>query len=33
MSDVDGHEYVDFHGGYGVGLAGHAHPAIVAAVN
>ncbi len=31
--DVDGHEYVDFHGGYGVGLAGHAHPAIVAAVN
>ena len=30
--DVDGHEYVDYHGGYGVGLAGHAHPAIVAAV-
>jgi glutamate-1-semialdehyde 2,1-aminomutase len=30
--DVDGHEYVDFHGGYGVGLAGHAHPAIVEAV-
>lgn len=30
--DVDGHEYVDYHGGYGVGLAGHAHPAIVEAV-
>src|SRR5690242_13273893 len=31
--DVDGHEYVDYHGGYGVGLAGHAHPAIVEAVS
>jgi glutamate-1-semialdehyde 2,1-aminomutase len=30
--DVDGNEYVDLHGGYGAGLAGHAHPAIVAAV-
>jgi glutamate-1-semialdehyde 2,1-aminomutase len=30
--DVDGCEYADFHGGYGVSLAGHAHPAIVAAV-
>ncbi len=30
--DLDGHEYVDFHGGYGVALAGHAHPAIVAAI-
>ena len=30
--DVDGVEYSDFHGGYGVSLAGHAHPAIVAAV-
>jgi glutamate-1-semialdehyde 2,1-aminomutase len=30
--DVDGNEYVDLHGGYGVGLAGHAHPAIVEAV-
>ena len=29
--DVDGTEYVDLHGGYGVQLAGHAHPAIVAA--
>jgi len=27
--DVDGNEYVDMHGGYGAGLAGHAHPAIV----
>ena len=32
LYDVDGHEYVDMHGGYGVSLAGHAHPAIVAAV-
>ena len=31
--DVDGHEYVDLHGGYGVMLSGHAHPAIVAAVS
>ena len=30
--DADGNEYSDFHGGYGVSLAGHAHPAIVAAV-
>jgi glutamate-1-semialdehyde 2,1-aminomutase len=30
--DVDGTEYVDLHGGYGAGLAGHAHPAIVAAI-
>ncbi len=30
--DVDGTEYSDFHGGYGVSLAGHAHPAIVRAV-
>ena len=29
--DVDGVEYSDFHGGYGVSLAGHAHPAVVAA--
>jgi glutamate-1-semialdehyde 2,1-aminomutase len=32
LYDVDGNEYVDMHGGYGVSLAGHAHPAIVAAV-
>jgi len=30
--DVDGNEYVDLHGGYGAMLAGHAHPAIVEAV-
>ncbi|MBO0843999.1 MAG: aspartate aminotransferase family protein [Nocardioides sp.] len=32
LYDVDGNEYSDFHGGYGVSLAGHAHPAIVEAV-
>jgi glutamate-1-semialdehyde 2,1-aminomutase len=32
LYDVDGCEYSDFHGGYGVSLAGHAHPAIVHAV-
>ena len=31
--DVDGMEYSDFHGGYGVSVVGHAHPAIVAAVS
>jgi glutamate-1-semialdehyde 2,1-aminomutase len=30
--DADGNQYVDLHGGYGAALAGHAHPAIVAAV-
>jgi glutamate-1-semialdehyde 2,1-aminomutase len=30
--DVDGNEYVDLHGGYGVSLAGHGHPAITRAV-
>ena len=30
--DVDGTEYVDLHNGFGTTLAGHAHPAIVAAV-
>jgi len=30
--DVDGNVYVDMHGGYGASLAGHVHPAIVAAV-
>jgi glutamate-1-semialdehyde 2,1-aminomutase len=30
--DVDGHEYVDLHGGYGVGIAGHGHPRIVEAI-
>ena len=32
LYDVDGNEYVDLHGGYGVSLAGHGHPAVVAAV-
>src|SRR5215510_11532237 len=32
MWDVDGFEYSDVHGGFGVGMSGHAHPAIVAAV-
>src|SRR4029077_9185167 len=31
--DVDGHEYVDLHGGYGAALAGHAHPAIARAIS
>ncbi len=30
--DVDGTEYVDMHAGFGATLAGHGHPAIVAAV-
>ncbi|NUS85555.1 MAG: aminotransferase class III-fold pyridoxal phosphate-dependent enzyme [Streptomyces sp.] len=30
--DADGTEYVDMHGGFGAGLAGHAHPAVVEAV-
>jgi glutamate-1-semialdehyde 2,1-aminomutase len=30
--DVDGNEYVDFHGGYGAMAVGHAHPAVVRAV-
>jgi glutamate-1-semialdehyde 2,1-aminomutase len=30
--DVDGNEYIDYHGGYGAMLAGHAHPAVVRAV-
>src|SRR5437764_7404458 len=30
--DVDGNEYVDFHGGFGVNVVGHAHPRIVAAI-
>jgi glutamate-1-semialdehyde 2,1-aminomutase len=30
--DVDGNRYIDYHGGYGAMLAGHAHPAVVAAV-
>ncbi len=30
--DADGTEYVDMHGGYGVNVVGHAHPAVVDAV-
>jgi glutamate-1-semialdehyde 2,1-aminomutase len=30
--DADGNEYVDLHGGYGVGLVGHGHPKIVEAL-
>jgi glutamate-1-semialdehyde 2,1-aminomutase len=31
--DVDGLEYVDMNGGYGVGIVGHAHPRVVEAVS
>ena len=30
--DVDGNEYIDYIMGYGINVAGHAHPAIVNAV-
>jgi glutamate-1-semialdehyde 2,1-aminomutase len=30
--DVDGNEYRDFHGGFGVNVVGHAHPKIAAAI-
>jgi glutamate-1-semialdehyde 2,1-aminomutase len=30
--DVDGHEYLDYHSGFGVNVVGHAHPKVVAAV-
>ena len=30
--DVDGTEYIDFHGGFGVIVVGHAHPKIVEAI-
>jgi len=30
--DLDGNEYTDLHGGYGVGLIGHNHPAFVRAI-
>ena len=32
VRDVDGNEFIDYHGGYGAMLAGHAHPSVVAAV-
>lgn len=31
--DVDDHEYIDFHSGFGVNIVGHAHPKIVQAVS
>jgi glutamate-1-semialdehyde 2,1-aminomutase len=31
--DVDGNEYVDFHGGFGTMAVGHAHPKVVEAVD
>jgi glutamate-1-semialdehyde 2,1-aminomutase len=31
--DVDGHEYRDFHSGFGVNVVGHAHPKIVEAID
>jgi glutamate-1-semialdehyde 2,1-aminomutase len=31
--DVDGTEYVDFHGGFGVNVVGHAHPKVVEAID
>jgi glutamate-1-semialdehyde 2,1-aminomutase len=31
--DVDGHEYVDTHGGFGSMIVGHAHPKIVEAID
>lgn len=33
VTDVDGNDYLDFHGGFGVGLCGHAHPRIVEAID
>jgi glutamate-1-semialdehyde 2,1-aminomutase len=30
--DVDGHQYRDFHSGFGVNVVGHAHPKIVEAI-
>lgn len=30
--DVDGNRYIDFHAGYGANIVGHAHPAIVSAI-
>ncbi len=31
--DVDGREYVDFHGGFGAMVVGHAHPKVVEAID
>ena len=32
VTDVDGHEYVDFHNGFGAMAVGHAHPKVRAAI-
>jgi len=32
VTDVDGNDYTDFHGGFGVNVVGHAHPKIVEAI-
>ncbi len=32
VTDVDGTDYTDFHGGFGVNVVGHAHPKIVEAI-
>ena len=32
VTDVDGNTYVDFHGGFGVNVVGHAHPKIAEAI-
>jgi glutamate-1-semialdehyde 2,1-aminomutase len=32
LYDIDGNEYVDFHLGYGAMVVGHAHPAVVEAI-
>jgi glutamate-1-semialdehyde 2,1-aminomutase len=31
--DVDGNEYLDFHGGFGANMVGHAHPKIIEAID
>ncbi|MSO78285.1 MAG: aspartate aminotransferase family protein [Acidimicrobiia bacterium] len=31
--DVDGNEYLDFHGGFGANMVGHAHPKVVEAID
>ena len=31
--DVDGNEYLDFHGGFGCNVTGHAHPTIIEAID
>ena len=32
VTDVDGHEYIDFHNGFGTMAVGHAHPRVRAAI-